>query len=527
MKVMLIDDDRECLESLGDCLEIEGYETLQYSDPLQAIENYVPGDFDAIITDINMPKIDGIQVLRKIKSMDPEAFVIMLTGYADVENSISSLNSGAYTFLRKPLKISDLLAILGKVREKRVESSEQNKKVLEYDRTVEDLEETYEELQNHVVAVDQIQSIISKIHDAIDLPCILNELVAHVSHLLTCEFSMITFREDGRDYCQLYSRSNNSSGLKASECMDSSTISTWLESGSTWLDNNPDETTRSHLKQCGIDVSNVIITPLRHDKKTLGILAGFNKPGGFSGNDKFMLTMVSSIAVTAILNNGLISQLEELFETTIESLVKTIDAKDSYTRGHTGRVSKYTLAIGRELGWDQEKLRQAYIGTLFHDIGKIGIPDHVLNKKGKLTKEEYELMKSHVTIGYEILKDIPRLKDVFDYVLCHHERWDGRGYPRGLAGEQIPLEGRVVCVADSFDAMISNRSYRNALPVSKAVEELVNGAGSQFDLQIVEIFIGLLRGGELKGINAEQSDDDDSANKRITPGLSVQYPLAD
>ncbi len=521
MRVMLIDDDRECLESLGDCLEIEGYETLQFVDSSLAVESYVPGSVDVIITDINMPKISGIQVLQRIKSVDPDAFVIMLTGYADVENSITSLNSGAYTFLRKPLKIRDLLATLNEVRDKRSEHTELKKKVEEFDRTTEDLDKTYEELQNHVVAVDQVQSVISKIHAAVDLPYILKELVAHVSHLLGCNHSMITVRDEGRRYCQCYAKGISSAGLQcstATECMDGAPVSSWLDSGSTWLDNDPGEEVRSALSKSGIDVSNLIVAPLKHGEKTLGILAGFNKSGGFSGNDKFMLTMVSSIAVTAIFNNGLISQLKELFETTIESLVKTIDAKDSYTSGHTGRVSQYTLAIARELGWDEEKLNQAYIGTLFHDIGKIGIPDHVLNKKGKLTNEEYELMKGHVTIGYEILKDIPKLKDVLDYVLCHHERWDGRGYPRGLAAEQIPLEGRVVCVADSFDAMISNRSYRNALPVARALDELRRGAGSQFDARIVKIFIGLLSSGKLEGISAAPLEPDDTGNQRKQAG---------
>jgi response regulator RpfG family c-di-GMP phosphodiesterase len=521
MKVLLIDDDRECLESLGGCLEIEGYETLQFVDPALAIESYVPGSVDAIVTDINMPKISGIQVLQRIKSLDPDAYVIMLTGYADVENSISSLNNGAYTLLRKPLRIRDLLATLGEVRDKRREHSKLKKKVQEFDRTTEDLDKTYEELQNHVVAVDQVQSVISKIHAAIDLPYILNEMVAHVSHLLGCNSSMITVLDGDRRYCKCYARGKSSAGLRcsvAAECMDCAPISSWPSSGSTWLDNDPGEDTRRALRQHGIEASNMIVAPLMHGEKSLGTLVGFNKSGGFCGNDKFMLTMVSSIAVTAIFNNGLISQLKELFETTIESLAKTIDAKDSYTSGHTGRVSQYTLAIGRELGWSEEKLNQAYIGTLFHDIGKIGIPDHVLNKKGKLTNEEYELMKGHVTIGYEILKDIPKLKDVLDYVLCHHERWDGRGYPRGLADEQIPLEGRVVCVADSFDAMISNRSYRNALPVAKALDELKRGAGSQFDSRIVEVFIGLLRSGKLEGISATPLELDVTVKQRKQAG---------
>ncbi len=502
MRIMLIDDDRECLEALGDCLEIEGYETLQFVDSSLALESYVPGGVDAIVTDINMPGIDGVQVLRTIRQMDPEAFVIMLTGYANMENSISSLNYGAFTFLRKPLQIHDLLKVLDEVRDRRSENTETKKKAREYDRAAEDLDKTYEELQSHVVAVDQIQSVISKIPMAIDLPGILDELVTHVSHLLVCEYSMITFRDGSRHYCQCYSPTNRSPCQQcplAAKCLDGRLISGWLESGGTWLDNDPGQETRRSLQNLGIDVESMIVTTLKQGDRALGILAGFNKAGGFTGNDKYMLTMASSVAVAAIYNNSLINQLKEQFETTIESLAKTIGAKDSYTRGHTSRVSEYTLAIGRELGWDEEKLKEAYFGTLFHDIGKIGIPDSVLNKNGKLTDEEYELMKSHVTIGCDILKDIPKLKNVLDYVRYHHERWDGHGYSRALAGEQIPLEGRVTCVADSFDAMISSRSYRKAMPVARAIDELQRGAGTQFDARIVEIFIGLLHRKGIQG----------------------------
>jgi response regulator RpfG family c-di-GMP phosphodiesterase len=513
MRVMLIDDDRENLKLLEEFLATKNHEPVSFWDGSAAIDFFTPGCVDVIVTDINMPGIDGIGVLKSIRKKDPEAVVILLTGFADTENSISALNNGAYTMLQKPVKMAEFLDIIKQAESHLEHLAEVRNKANGYDQASEDLDKTFQELQSHVVALDQVQSVIGKIHQSIGLDSIINEILAHLTHLLNCEHGVISFTSENRNFSRSHTRSDLPHSISCnltSEQVDLVPMREWLDHRTAWIENEPRGGTCQALEIYGIEVRNLLVAPLIRDGKTMGVLAGFNKIGGFTDHDKFMVNMVGSIAVMAIFNNGLIDQLKQLFKSTITSLVKTIDAKDSYTCGHTARVSEYTQLICRKMGWSQIELDQAFTGTQFHDIGKIGIPDHVLNKQGKLTDDEYEMMKGHVRIGYEILKDIPQLEPMLDYVLCHHERWDGRGYPNGLVGEDIPLAGRVVCVADSYDAMRSNRSYRNALSKERAIGELERGAGTQFDPDIVGIFLSLVEAGKVDSVAQEISQPDAS-----------------
>lgn len=181
-------------------------------------------------------------------------------------------------------------------------------------------------------------------------------------------------------------------------------------------------------------------------------------------------------------------QLKEAYYGTIEALRLAVDAKDTYTRNHSDRVSYYSVLIGKKLGLDDNDIETLRQGALFHDIGKIGIPDSILRKPEKLTDEEYDDIKNHPSIGAKILAPAKIFSDLIPMVLNHHERYDGKGYPIGLSGEDIPLMARIVCVADSFDAMTSDRSYRPRFDVITALRELENCKGAQFDPQIVDAF---------------------------------------
>ncbi len=183
------------------------------------------------------------------------------------------------------------------------------------------------------------------------------------------------------------------------------------------------------------------------------------------------------------------TQLKEAYYGTLESLRLAVDAKDSYTAGHSDRVSYYSVLIGKQLGMSEEDIEILKQGALFHDIGKIGIPDAVLQKPGKLTDEEYDDIKNHPSIGAKILGPAKIFEKLIPMVLHHHERFDGRGYPGGLKGEEIPYMARIVCVADSFDAMTSDRAYRPRFTVVKAMEEMENCKGTQFDPELVDAFM--------------------------------------
>ncbi len=202
-------------------------------------------------------------------------------------------------------------------------------------------------------------------------------------------------------------------------------------------------------------------------------------------------------------NCSLFQEKELLLRGVIRSLINAIDAKDSYTCGHSDRVAELSRLIARSLNMDAAECDQVYMTGLLHDVGKIGVPDGVLQKPGRLTDEEFALIKQHPVIGYEILKHLDNFRYVLPGVLHHHEAIDGSGYPYGLKGEQIPLVARILAVADAYDAMTTNRPYRRGMPSERAEQVLKDGAGRQWDVQCVEAFFRNIHG--IRLISAQQA----------------------
>lgn len=241
----------------------------------------------------------------------------------------------------------------------------------------------------------------------------------------------------------------------------------------------------------------MICVPVASKGRVLGVLQAINKKTGeFEPDDReILLTLANQVAV-AIENSYLYHDLKMAFYETAQALAETIEKRDSYTGGHTQRVMNYCLLTGRVMGLSENTLENLKLAAILHDIGKIGVSDDILLKNSRLEAEEIGKMNRHTEFGAEILAHVKQLKDVIPGVRSHHERYDGTGYPDKLKGEDIPLIARIIAVADTFDAMTSNRPYRNSLGMEKALEELARNAGTQFDRGIVEKFIAQLGKGE-------------------------------
>lgn len=238
------------------------------------------------------------------------------------------------------------------------------------------------------------------------------------------------------------------------------------------------------------EVRQMIAVPLAEGENLFGWLAAFNHVDGgeFGTVEASLMNSVGAILGIHSGNIELYRQQSELLAGIVRALTSAIDAKDPYTCGHSDRVARVAVRIAEELGFDEKQLDTIYLSGLLHDIGKIGINDAVLRKPGKLTDSEYEHIKKHVEIGHRILVDLKKLDDVLPVVLYHHESWDGHGYPHRLPAVKIPLSARIVAVADSFDAMGSDRPYRNGMPDSQIDEILRAGAGKQWDPEVVDAF---------------------------------------
>ena len=203
------------------------------------------------------------------------------------------------------------------------------------------------------------------------------------------------------------------------------------------------------------------------------------------------MTIDGGIQKYNLLNNKtvILKDLRELFYKTIKLIAAALDAKDPYTHGHSMRVTMYSMILAKKLNLDDTMLEEIETAGLLHDIGKIGIPQRILCKPGKLTDEEFEVMKSHPEQGEKMLKDIKKLTLISNWLRTHHEKWDGTGYPNGMKGEEIPLSGRIIALADTYDAMTSDRPYRQALSHEVAIEEIKRCAGTQFDPVLAQLFV--------------------------------------
>jgi len=204
--------------------------------------------------------------------------------------------------------------------------------------------------------------------------------------------------------------------------------------------------------------------------------------------------------------DGKNTELRTAYIQTIRALAEAIDAKDAYTRGHSERVAVYASRIGNHMGLRKELIERIYFAGLLHDVGKIAVPDNILRKPGALTSDEWQTMRRHPAAGYEILLKIDFLKTASQIVMSHHERYDGGGYPRGLAGEEIPLGARIFTIADAFDAMTTDRPYQKARQTWEALEIIEKGKGKHFDPQIVDAFASVMRRRPQGVVRVEQEE---------------------
>ena len=280
-------------------------------------------------------------------------------------------------------------------------------------------------------------------------------------------------------------------------------IAGWVaQKGKPVIVNNPQKDSRFYE---GVDgktsfkTRNILCVPVKVKKKVVGVLEAVNKRRGvdFDQEDLSLFVSLADQVAIALDNARLYQEQEEMFFQTVESFADAIEKRDPYTGGHTQRVTQYSLAIGRYLPLEPSEKRWLQIAATLHDIGKIGIEDQILKKPDPLSPEEYDIMKNHSDLGAGMIERIRQLREIVPAIKYHHEKVNGRGYPIGLKGEDIPLIAKIVAVSDTYDAMTSDRPYRRALSKTATLRELKRCAGTQFDRTVVEAFMKAYRNGEI------------------------------
>ena len=280
-------------------------------------------------------------------------------------------------------------------------------------------------------------------------------------------------------------------------------IAGWVaKNGRPLIVNTPEKDPRFYKgadERTEFKTRNIMCVPVKVRDRVIGVLEAINKKRGekFDREDLFLFVSLADQVAIALDNARLYEELEEMFFQTAESLADAIEKRDPYTGGHTQRVTSYSLAIARYLQLKSSEKKCLKIAAVLHDVGKIGIEDQILRKPEPLSPEEYNTIKRHTNMGAEILEHIRQLRDIIPGVKYHHEQMNGKGYPDGLKGEEMPVIAKIVAVADTYDAMTTDRPYRKALSKEVAMGELRRCAGAQFDRQVVEAFVKAYESGEI------------------------------
>lgn len=360
--------------------------------------------------------------------------------------------------------------------------------------------ELYLSNERRIKYMDDLVKIGNELNSTHDLKKLIIKANAELTSLLNAEASTIfLISEDGKSLDVYAVEGGESEALKKIKTPIKGSIAGYVATTGETMKIDDVKNEKRHYKKADEKTKFVTHSMIAVPLKVKGVLSGalevLNKKsptGGYAFDDEDVeaAKAFANQFATAIENVKLLERLKNLFNSTIRAISTALDKRDPYTKMHSGNVARYAKMIAKEIGLTEEKREGVYIAGLLHDVGKIGIMDSVLLKKGKLNPEEYELIKSHSVKGYEIMKDVKELrKSILNGIKYHHEKWNGKGYPEGLSGKNIPLFARIIGVADVFDALTTDRPYRKALSYEKAKDMIEEDSGKAFDPDVVEAFI--------------------------------------
>ncbi len=466
-RILIVDDDELIRENLRLVLEAQGWEPFDATDGYRALEILYKYPIDIMLLDVNMPGLGGLEVLKMVRQAGYRVPVILMTGYPSIDLSVEALRNGATDFLVKPFTMEQLKNILENVmrREEKEQSEQKLTKPL-----VRLLKQKIRE-----------QTILFTISDRLTGCRSLSELYQEILNLalhFTSSHKGVLYLADLSRSVLLPTVWEGQEGTPPEfrlEYRDNPIVKASLE-------NMPYLSCR--------DSRSFLVVPFSVRGEFLGSLV-LERSKAFDQEDLFVCTLIVERASPLVENFILYESIFLNLHDSLRALVKALEAKDPYTKEHSERVTSLALELARFIGLSETEIESLRFAGHLHDIGKVGIQDHILLKPGKLTKDEYEVIKRHPLIGAEIVGHISLLKEEVLIIKHHHERWDGRGYPDLLQGEKIPFLARILAVADTYDAMTSERPYRPSLPHNVALEEIRRNAGLQFDPQVVEAFLDL------------------------------------
>lgn len=473
--ILTLDDDPIITSTIQAYFQRSGYRVDVENDPYQAIERVRQGNYDILLLDFLMTPICGDQVVERIREFNRDIYIILLTGHKDMVPPIQTIRTlDIQGYYEKNDRFDQLELLV----ESCAKSIRQLRTIRSYKDGLSAIVDSMPAIHS-LSATDRITNSI--LHTASSLmPCVNAVLVLENSyyhgHREPANARTFTSRAVGQDFIAPTSQ-------EVEELLLLLQQKSSLVRGNQLLLPIVD---RDELQVGFFSVT--LKEPPKHDQIQLMEIFIRQTSSALSNARLHGLLQDTNDQL-----NSAYAQLQSSYMEMVSTIRGIVDAKDPYTRGHSDRVSYYAVQLARQLGKDAECCERLRVAGLFHDIGKLSVPDEILMKPGRLTDEEFQVIKTHPKNGAELLSVISLFQPLIPTILSHHERIDGRGYPNALSGDEIPEEARIVAVADTFDAMTSNRQYRKALTFQQALDELERCRGTQLDSDMVDVFCRMVQ----------------------------------
>ena len=489
LKVLVVDDEPVIRDVFKEFLETKSnFEVITASDGFEAIQIVKSQPIDCCFTDLSMPRMDGLQLTREIHQYDNTIPVVVMTGYPSMDNILETVKNGVMDFLTKPIEMRQIILTINRVLKERTLFVD-NILLKEEAKKSERLQEVNRELEQKLQDVETINLILREMDTAGKSAEVFDLLVNLAGSITACEEAhFCVFARETKDCSVITSFLRDSAAAPHGRLLEKGLICKVVQDGMPLLNKGYNGS------------GSYIAVPLKIRATAFGAL--FAAVGGgqpcLNERDLYFLNFLSEKAASLIENLALYENIYENLFSTLYAFVETIEARDPYTKQHSMRVSEYATAIGKRMCCSPQEIDELHVAGNLHDIGKIGIPDNILLKPGRLNDEEYDIIKKHPVIGANIIAHLGMWTREHRIIRHHHEKFDGTGYPDRLQGEEIPLLARILSIADVYDAVTTDRSYRKKMPEDVALGIIRDNAGTQFDPVVVEAFMDLYRKGELK-----------------------------
>ena len=475
-KILIIDDEDIILRLSTDILTKADYEVRTTSDGYEGVKLLENERFDLLLTDIKMPDIDGIEVIRRVRTNNKEIPIIVITAHGTLDVAIDALRLGAHGFLLKPFAPAEMRSAVLEALEK-TKLLQENIRMRALMPLFEVSKEIISEIDSQRLLKLILDSAVKATRADIGYIFLMDEVSGKVGmkaeHGLSPDFLMNVKDNYGEKITKVMLQAKKSLHITSE------------------IELPPDLEELRTIEQTFCS----IYMPLTVRGNIIGILYIGRTSGThpFSLSEAELVSVLSGQGAAAIENARLYEKLQQSYLSMIITLSGVVEARDHYTDKHMKDIAEYSVEIAEKLRLPANEIEDIRKAALLHDLGKISVPDHILMKADKLSEAEMDIVKRHPEHGARIIESIEPIRCSREIIRHHHESYNGKGYPDGLEGTNIPLGARIISVADAFGAMTTTRPYRKALSADEAQEELIKFSGTQFDPAIVEIFIAILR----------------------------------